>query len=429
MDRTYVPVSAKCLPAILASVVLIAGIAFAGSAFAGSKYSVVYPFPNEKHGYRPYELIADAAGNLYGGTQYGGDSCCGVVFQLTPPGKAGGKWTETVLYSFSEGRFGAGIGSLVFDGSGNLYGVASAAGKSGFGFVFKLTPPHQPGAHWTETTIYDFSGWDGYQPGGLTVDPAGNLYGATFGGGIECRGFGCGTVYQLTPPTHGGRWKRAVLYFFKGVTGGNGSGDGANPFYVIFDKKGNLFGATYGGGQCQQAACYGTIFELKAPAKKGGNWKERVLYRFSSNLGLVSGVVFDKSGALYGATLNSVYQLAQKGGVWAYTDLQDFNGGSGGYYLLAGVIPDDAGNVYGTTAGGGSGDGIVFRLAPPENGGAWTETVLHDFATGHDGNEPAGNLVFGKGGFLYGTTLMGGVENKCGIYASPGCGTVFRIAP
>jgi uncharacterized repeat protein (TIGR03803 family) len=416
---------------------MFAGSAFAGSAFAQSAlaqstYGVIYPFPSASHGYRPYELIADSAGNLYGATQYGGDSCCGVVFRLTPPDHQDGTWTETVLHSFSTGRFGAGIGSLIFDGSGNLYGVASAAGKLGFGFVFKLTPPNQPGGSWTETTIYRFREWDGYQPGGLALDQAGNLYGTTYAGGRECRGFGCGTVYKLTAPAHGTTWKRTVLYFFKGVIGGNGSGDGANPFDLILDSKGNLYGTTYGGGQCQQATCYGTIFELEAPAKLQGIWKERVLYRFSANQGLVSGVVFDSTGALYGATLSSVYQLALKGGVWTYTDLQDFNGGSNGFYVLAGVIPDKSGNLYGTTAGGGnqSGDGIVFKLAPPgKSDGAWTETVLHDFSGGRDGNEPAGNLGFGKGGFLYGTTLMGGTENKCGIYRSPGCGTVFQIAP
>ena len=66
MDRTDAALSAKCLLAIFTSVVMVAG-----SAFAGSMYSVVYPFPNASHGYRPYELIADSAGNLYGATQYG----------------------------------------------------------------------------------------------------------------------------------------------------------------------------------------------------------------------------------------------------------------------------------------------------------------------------------------------------------------------
>jgi uncharacterized repeat protein (TIGR03803 family) len=428
MDRTDAVPSAKCPPAAIFIIVIMV----AGSAFAGTKYGVIYRFPNVSRGYDPYELIADSAGNLYGATQYGGDSCCGVVFQLTPPDNENGSWTETILYSFTAGRFGAGIGSLIFDQSGNLYGVASAAGKLGFGLVFKLTPPTHPGGSWTETTLYSFSGWDGYQPGGLVMDQAGNLYGATYGGGRECEGSGCGTIYKLTPPAHGIAWKRTVLYFFKGVIGGNGIGDGANPFDVICDSRGNLYGTTYGGGQCQQSMCNGTIFELKAPAKEGGTWTERVLYRFSPIGGLVSGVVFDKSGALYGASLNSVYQLAPRNGVWTYTDLHDFNGGSDGYYVLAGVTPDDAGNVYGTTAGGGnqSGDGIVFKLAPPANDNqAWTETMLHDFSAGLDGDEPAGNLVFGKEGFLYGTTLLGGTTNKCGMYGNPGCGTVFRIAP
>ena len=197
---------------------------------------------------------------------------------------------------------------------------------------------------------------------------------------------------------------------------------------MVFDGKGNLYGATSSGGICQQGICYGTIFELKPPTH-GTMWKESILYRFEPNEGLVSGVVFDRSGALYGATLSSVYQLAQNNGVWTYTDLQDFNGGANGYYLLGGVIPDEAGNVYGTTAGGGTGDGIVFELSPPRDGGTWTETVLHDFSGSPDGDEPTGDLVFGKDGFLYGTTLSGGIKQKCGMYDLQGCGAVFRVAP
>jgi uncharacterized repeat protein (TIGR03803 family) len=427
MDRTYLPVSPNCLSAILVLVVI-----FAGSASAQSSYSVIYRFPNESRGYSPGELIADSTGTLYGGTQYGGTFGNGVLYRLAPPGKEGGRWKETVLHSFKYGFFGAGVGSFTFDRAGNLYGTASAAGQHNFGLVFKVTAPSKPGADWTETTIYSFKGWDGYEPSGLTVDQEGNLYGATYWGGRECAGYGCGTIYKLTPPAHGGAWKRTVLYFFKGVLGKNGSGDGANPFSVVLDGSGNLYGVTNSGGQCQQGACYGAVFELRAPTKNGGIWTEHILYRFSPNNGLVSGVVFDTSGALYGATLTSVYQLAKKDNVWTYTDLRDFNGGSGGYYLLAGVTPDEAGNVYGTTEGGGdqSGNGIVFQLAPPgKNGGAWTETVLHQFAAGTDGNSPAGNLVFGKAGLLYGTTLIGGSNNPCGIYKNPGCGTVFAIAP
>jgi uncharacterized repeat protein (TIGR03803 family) len=427
MNRKNVVFSSKCLLEILITLGMLAGY-----ASAGSKYGVVYRFPNEAHGYDPYELIADSAGNLYGATQYGGGSCCGVVYKLTPPESGQGTWKQTILHSFSSGRFGAGIDSLILDASGNLYGVASAAGKLGFGFVFKLSPPTSGEGAWTETTIYTFRGWDGYQPDGLAMDRAGNLYGATYGGGRECEGLGCGTIYELTPPTHGSTWKRTVLYFFKGVLGGNGSGDGAAPFDVVFGKDGNLYGATLGGGVCQQSQCNGTIFELKAPGKSGGTWTESILFRFPPIGGLVSGVVFDNSGALYGASLNLVYQLAPNNGVWTYTDIHDFTGGSDGYYALGGLTPDQAGNVYGTTAGGGNqnGDGIVFQLSPPgTNGGRWTETVLHDFSVSPDGTEPTGNLVFGKDGFLYGTTLLGGTDNKCGMYGVLGCGTVFRVAP
>jgi uncharacterized repeat protein (TIGR03803 family) len=429
MDRSCIPPSSKCLSAIFLALFML-WLTLSGSAFAASKYGVVYVFPKKSHGYRPEELIADSAGNLYGATQYGGAACCGVVFQLLPPDSQGAPWKQTVLYSFSQGRFGAGIGSLIFDASGNLYGVASGAGPLGFGFVFKLTPPGKSGGHWKETTIYTFSGWDGYQPGGLAIDKMGNLYGATFGGGQECQGTGCGTIYELSPPQHGATWNRTALYFFQGVIGGNGSGDGANPFDVLFDNQGNLFGITSGGGQCQRSQCYGSVFELTPPARDRRKWTEHVLYRFAPNQGLVSGVVFDGIGALYGATLESVYQLAPSGGTWVYTDLHDFSQGPDGFYLLGGVIPDQAGNVYGTTAAGGTSDGVVFQLSPPQkNGDPWTETVLHNFVGGHDGNEPSGNLVFGKQGFLYGTTLMGGTQKECGIYASPGCGTVFSVAP
>ncbi len=87
--------------------------------------------------------IRDAAGNLYGATQYGGGrDCelirelgCGTVFELAPDG------SETVLYAFGKGTKGAyPVGGLVADKAGHLYGTASEGGAHGFGSVFKITP-------------------------------------------------------------------------------------------------------------------------------------------------------------------------------------------------------------------------------------------------------------------------------------------------
>jgi uncharacterized repeat protein (TIGR03803 family) len=70
----------------------------------------------------------------------------------------------------------------------------------------------------------------------------------------------------------------------------------------------------------------------------------------------------------------------------------------------AGLVRDGAGNLYGTTSGGGAGVGVVFKLSP-----SGTETVLHSF-TGDDGINPL-DLVRDAAGNLYGTTASGGSWN------------------
>jgi uncharacterized repeat protein (TIGR03803 family) len=69
-------------------------------------------------------LVRDAAGNLYGTTDSGGDfACgsgfgCGVVFKLDMTGR------ETVLHKSTGGKDGAfPAGRLVRDNAGNLYGT------------------------------------------------------------------------------------------------------------------------------------------------------------------------------------------------------------------------------------------------------------------------------------------------------------------
>jgi uncharacterized repeat protein (TIGR03803 family) len=412
-------------------VTLLAGLA--GSAFAGSKYQVIHRFQQTGIlGTTPIDLISDGAGNLYGTTDSGGEYGYGTVFELSPPGSGGDFWTKTLLYSF---RTGAGVyhtaagGSLVLDQSGNVYGVSTYGGHGcsmfGCGYVFKLTAPTGAESGWTESTLYTFSGWDGFQPGGLALDPAGNVYGVTSYGGHGCMATGCGTVFELTPSSDGKTWTRTVLYSFKGVPGDQGSGDGADPIGVTFNEEGNLYGATVGGGNCKVSTCHGTAFELRPPTKKGGSWIESVLYRFPIGSDQpYSGVVLGKSGALYGSTVYSVYQLVLLHGAWTENVLTT------GGYIYGGVILDEAGNLYGTALFTSQyTNGIVYKLTPPAMGhSTWTQTVIHAFASGNDGQAPDSGLTFGLNGMLYGTTLRGG-NDQCQVDGGAGCGIVFTIAP
>jgi len=428
MDRNYLPRKNESL-----IVIILVLAVFTGSAFAGSKYRVIHRFqPTGPVGSAPTDLIADPAGNLYGTANIGGKFGFGTLYELTPPGTTGGPWTTTVLYSFPNGSTiynSAGAGSLILDPSGNLYGVTTWGGHRcsifGCGTVFRLTPPSAPGSGWSETDLYIFSGWDGFEPGGLVLDKAGNLYGTTGYGGRGCRAIGCGTVFQLTPSAHGRAGTKTLLYFFKGVLGDRGSGDGATPLSVIFDGAGNLYGTTASGGNCQLATCYGTVFELKPPTAKSGHWTETVLYRFPISGDQdqpFSGVILDQSGALYGSTVYSVYQLALAKGVWTENIL------TSGAYIYSGVILDGAGNLYGTTDYSRQyTNGTVYKLSPPgKDGGGWSQTALHVFAGGRDGEGPAFGVTFGLNSALYGTTSNGGTQNECSNF---GCGTVFTVAP
>ncbi len=310
----------------------------------------------------------------------------------------------------------------------------------------------------TEELIYRFQGGsDGFWPAGsLLADKAGNLYGTTAEGGrtgTSCGHglYGCGTVFELTPPAQaGGPWTHTVLYSFKG--GVDGYDPGAA---LVADKNGNLYSTTAAGGtgNCVEggATGCGTIFELMRPASLDAQWIHRVLYSFTGNPSgkgngdgaLPSGVVFDEAGNLYGTAdgggfcetpvdsgpicYGIVFELAapdQSGAAWTESVLYRF-GMAGLSNPHGGVIMDVQGNLYGTTYLGTNGLGGVFELMPPSSSGdSWTENTLLDFSfsDGSDinGGAPNGALVFDAAGNLYGTTLMGGPANQ---------GTVFQLAP
>ncbi len=353
-------------------------------------------------------LILDSVGNLYGTAELGGEFGAGVVFRLTP--QSGGAWTESVLYSFKGGTQDGSTphASLVRDGAGNLYGTTTIGGggkcPQGCGVVFQLTPAAT--TPWTETILHTFSsGADGATPfSGLVSDALGNLYGATTGGGAT----GFGLVYKLSP-AGAGTWTETELYSFKGQP------DGVAPYAApIFDGAGNLYGTTYKGG----TAGYGTAYELNP--QPDGSWTETVLHSFhgaADGTDLFESLVIDAAGNLYGAAETGgsancgvAFKLSRNGaGGWSEKTLHTFLGiaAQDGENPNA-LIFDSAGNLFGTTVGGGTDNpGTIFKLTP-HTSGTWTETVLYSFTGGNDGAYPSVPLIMDSAGKLFGTTLWGG---------------------
>jgi len=376
-------------------------------------------------------------------------SICGLALCVSVPfADASAKGRETVLYDFQGTTDGANpSGVLITDSGGNLYGTAAEGGVTscsthmkggnGCGVVFKLAP------NGTESALYAFTGGsDGATPaGGLIVDSSGNFYGTTIQGGAReshCKD-GCGTVFKLTS---GGT--KTVLYAF---TSGN---DGQAPASgVIADSAGNLYGTTEQGGSSENcgsdAVGCGTVFEVAS----GGN--ESVLHAFagsSDGAYPAGGLLRDGSGNLYGTTgaggstdscgtawdgCGTVFKIASNG---TESILHAFTGSKDGAYPAGALIEDSGGNMYGTTAAGGSandcglgkhGCGTVFKIA---TGG--TVTILHAFAGGSDGAYPLAVLSMDSKGNLYGATGAGGSTSTCGKFKflpkASGCGTVFEIA-
>jgi uncharacterized repeat protein (TIGR03803 family) len=153
---------------------------------------------------------------------------------------------------------------------------------------------------------------------------------------------------------------------------------------------------------------------------------------------LLAGLIFDKAGNLYGTAAEGgtgygvVFELSPlNGGSYKETLLYKFgsSGSKDGAYPAGGLVFDAVGNLYGTTEhGGASNAGTVFELSPGSNG--WTETVLHSFGGSNDGTYPTSRLAIDAAGNLYGTTIRGGLYTRCaysGSYSS--CGTAFELSP
>lgn len=383
-------------PALIATGLVLALLSAPRAAQANAE-RILYSFGGADGNKPAGALIADARGNLYGTTTYGGGvgdpaPCgfgtdgCGTVFKLT-------KGRIRVLHSF--GAAGDGIAPScrpLLDAAGNLYGTTDGGGASFFGTVFKLAADN------TYSVLHSFTGGnDGAGPvSDLVADASGNLYGTTSAGGTgNCTG-GCGTVFKITPDG-----QKTLLYAFKGGTDGGVLKSG-----LAIDAQGNLYGTTDLGG----ANTRGTVFKLTPAGEK------TILYSFlggSDGAHPYTGVVLDAAGNLYGTTFDggvcgNIFKLTPEGVV---TVLYSFTCGTDGANPVADLILDAEGNLYSTTPGNGFGS--VYKLAPDG-----TITTLHSFVGGSDGSSPVAGLFMDARGNLYGTTTLGGASGK---------GTVFKV--
>ncbi len=257
---------------------------------------------NGSDGYYPWGLTIDATGTIYGGTFLGGTGTgcngngCGVLFQLT---RSGGSWVENVLYSFTGGNDGSSPGTPVIDSAGHIHGATEYGGQFQCGTGYQVTDTDQG---YLLQTLYAFNPQigDPCEPrGGIIIDSAGNLYGGSLGNSL-----GPGGVFELSP-TQPGNWSETVLYLgpldgqdsagpliadsagnLYGTTYGTGVNNGGSIFkltrsgsgwtYTVLhqftddnlgaqpdgrlavDSHGNIFGTTTRGGQNES----GVVFEL-----------------------------------------------------------------------------------------------------------------------------------------------------------------------
>lgn len=284
-----------------------------------------------------------------------------------------------------------------------LSGLSAVVAASALAF-FLLVMASTVSAQSTLITLHTFSGPSGddgansYAP--LVQDGAGNLYGTTAGGGA----FHQGIVFRVD--TSG---NETVLYDFTGGT------DGGDPHSgLLLDAAGNLYGITGGGGIFPGQ---GVVFKLDPSGV------ETVLHALTTTdgSGSASGLIIDPSGNFYGT--------AERGGAYDqgvvfkvdtlgnYSVVHSFGkrGVADGSEPYAGLVRDAAGNLYGTTFGGGKyGAGTVYKIDASGNA-----SVLYSFRGGSDGLFPSSSLVLDVAGNLYGTTDAGGAHNL---------GIVFKVS-
>ena len=381
----------RCRPVIIFVLAALLPFLLSTNAFA-QRLQVLHSFASWTDGELPASaLTLGDNGELYGTCLRGGTfGTNGTIFKISASG------SFTPLFQFS-GTNGALPSRLVRYMDGTFYGT-TAFGGSNYGTVFGCKTNGQV------TTLFKFNGINGNHPAsGLTVGLDGNLYGTTENGGE----LDLGTVFRIS--TNG---EFITLASFAGT-------NGAIPVNsdLVQGSDGSLYGTTQNGGPSDA----GTIFRVTT------NGTLTSLYSFTLDTNGIyetgafpaGGLVQRRDGDLYGTAQaggdanqgifnGTIFRISTEG---VLKQLFYFEGTNGGHPLCNLTIGPD-GNLYGTTANGGTfGSGAIFKLGSDSN------IVLLASFGGPNGASPNAGLVVGSDGNLYGTTLYGGA----------GYGTLFRF--
>ena len=270
--------------------------------------------------------------------------------------------------------------------------------------------------------LYGFTG--GNDGGGVWDSVVFDKQGNIYGTTSGGGAYGDGTVFELSPNSDG-TWAESVLHSFQPSTSEAGVPTGN----LVFDIAGNLYGTAPFGGKHG----IGDVFELSPTGS--GTWSENVIYAFEpyrSREGAFpyAGLVIDQQGNLYGTTPYDVYELTPTTSGWTETVLHVFctkPACKDGSLANAGVILGPDGSLYGVTEGGGAFNaGTTFELRDTSSG--WKESFPHSFGgfPNDGGGGVLGDLAMDSSGNLYGATIGGGgTDSLC----TGGCGTVYKLTP
>jgi uncharacterized repeat protein (TIGR03803 family) len=357
-------------------------------------------------------LILDANGDLFGTTAIGGTGGKGTVFEIV---KTGATYASTpiILANFNGINGANPYDGLVADANGDLFGTTKFGGANNLnlGTVFEIVKTGTTYASPASVPAPAYVIGD-HPAGNLIADANGDLFGTTTQGGAN----GAGTVFELVKTNGTYDSTPTVLVTF---TGTNGSGSQSG---LIADANGDLFGTTASGGTGGK----GTVFEIVKTGTTYAS-TPTILANFSGTDGAIpyGGLVADANGDLFGTTkiggannLGTVFEIVKTGTTYASPiTLLSFNGTNGANPVDS-LIVDANGDLFGTTTqGGANGAGTVFELVKTNGTYASTPTVLVTF-TGTNGSDPQGGLIADANGDLFGTTASGGTG---------GLGTVFEI--